>query len=95
MIGTIVVSVGEGERVMRVVPAWLRWVSVLFGLASVPLLYIAVLDAHTASKIGNDSFDYDDLVLGVVQRLTYAVICLAIAALPALWSTFPRRFDSQ
>jgi hypothetical protein len=84
----------EGEIVMRVAPEWLRWVSVLFGLATVPFLYIAVLDAHTASVVGRESVFYDDLVLGVVKRLTYAVICLAIAVLPAVWSTFPRRFDS-
>lgn len=79
---------------MRVAPVWLRWMSVLFGLATVPLLYIAVLDAHTASTMGRDSIFYDDLVLGVVKRLTWAVICLAIAALPVIWSMFPRRFDS-
>ena len=35
----------------------------------------------------------DDLILSAVQRLTYAVICIAIAVLPAVWSTFPRGYD--
>ncbi len=79
---------------MRVVPGWLRWVSVLFGLASVPFLWVAVIDAHTATKMTQPSIFIDDLILSSIQRLTYAVICIAIAVLPAIWSTFPRRFDS-
>ena len=37
----------------------------------------------------------DELTLSAVQRLAYAVICLAIAVLPVVWWTFPRRFDPQ
>ena len=78
---------------MRVVPVWLRWVSVLFGLASVPFLWIAVIDAHTATQMTQPSVYIDELTLSAIQRLTYAVICIAIAVLPALWSTFPRGYD--
>jgi hypothetical protein len=80
---------------MRVVPASLRWVSVLFGLASVPFLWIAVIDAHTATRMTQPSVLVDELILSAIQRLTYAVICIAIAVLPAIWSTFPRRYDSH
>ncbi len=80
---------------MRVAPGWLRFVSVLFGLASVPFLWIAVNDAHTATQMTQPSVMVDELTLSAVQRLTYAVICLAIAVLPVVWSTFPRRFDPQ
>ena len=45
----------EGSDVMRVVPVWLRWVSVLFGLASVPFLWIAVIDAPTATQMTQPS----------------------------------------
>ena len=78
---------------MRVVPVWLRWVSVLFGLASVPFLWIAVIDAHTATQMTQPSVYIDELTLSAIQRLTYAVICIAVAVLPALWSTFPRGYD--
>ena len=78
---------------MRVVPVWLRWVSVLFGLASVPSLWIAVIDAHTATQMTQPSVYIDELTLSAIQRLTYAVICIAVAVLPALWSTFPRGYD--
>jgi hypothetical protein len=70
-------------------------VSVVFGLASVPFLWIAVIDAHTATQMTQPSVMVDELILSAVQRLTYAVICIAIAVLPALWSTFPRRYDAQ
>jgi hypothetical protein len=80
---------------MRVAPGWLRLVSVLFGLASVPFLWIAVIDAHTATQMTQPSVMVDELTLSAVQRLTYAVICLAIAVLPVVWWTFPRRFDPQ
>ncbi len=78
---------------MRVVPVWLRWVSVLFGLASVPFLWVAVIDAHTATQMTQPSVMVDGLILSAIQRLTYAVICIAIAVLPAVWSTFPRGYD--
>lgn len=78
---------------MRVVPVWLRWVSVLFGLASVPFLWISAIDAHTATKMTGPGVVVDELILSAIQRLTYAVICIAIAALPAVWSTFPRGYD--
>ena len=78
---------------MRVVPVWLRWVSVLFGLAAVPFLWIAVIDAHTATQMTQPSVIVDGLILSAIQRLTYAVICIAIAVLPAVWSTFPRNYD--
>ena len=78
---------------MRVVPVWLRWVSVLFGLASVPFLWIAVIDAHTATQMTQPSVMVDGLILSAIQRLTYAVICIAIAVLPAVWSTFSRGYD--
>lgn len=80
---------------MRVAPVWLRWVSVIFGLAAVPFLYVVLLDAHTASVMGPDFYGHDDLVLGVVTRLTYALICIAIATLPVVWSTFPRGHDPK
>jgi hypothetical protein len=35
----------------------------------------------------------DELILSAIQRLTYAVICIAIAVLPAVWSMFPRGYD--
>ncbi len=80
---------------MRAVPGWLRGVSVLFGLAAVPFLWIAVIDALTARQVGQDAFFVDELLLSSIQRLTYAVICIAMAVLPAFWSTFPRRYDVQ
>jgi hypothetical protein len=80
---------------MRVVPVWLRWVSVLFGLASVPFLWIAVIDAHTATQMTGPGVVVDELILSAIQRLTYAVICIAIAVLPAVWSTFPRRYEAH
>ena len=72
---------------------WLRWVSVLFGLASVPLLWVAVIDAHTATQMTQPSVMVDGLILSAIQRLTYAVICIAIAVLAAVWSMFPRGYD--
>jgi hypothetical protein len=78
---------------MRVVPVWLRWVSVLFGLASVPFLWVAVIDAHTATQMTGPGVVVDELMLSAIQRLTYAVICIAIAVLPTVWSTFPRGYD--
>ena len=80
---------------MRVVPVWLRCVSVVFGLASVPFLWIAVVDVHTATQMTGPGVVVDRLILSAIQRLTYAVICIAIAVLPAVWSTFPRRYDVQ
>jgi hypothetical protein len=68
-------------------------VSVVFGLASVPFLWIAVIDSHTATQMGGPGVVVDRLILSSIQRLTYAVICIAIAVLPAVWSTFPRRYD--
>ena len=79
---------------MRVPPRWLRVVSGIFGLATVPFLYVALLDAHTAATMGPDYYGYDELVLGVIKRVTYAVICLAIALLPVVWWMFPRHFDT-
>jgi hypothetical protein len=70
-------------------------VSVGFALASVPFLWIAVIDAHTATQMAQPSVIVDDLILSAIQRLTYAVICIAIAVLPAVWSTFPRGYDVQ
>ena len=78
---------------MRDVPVWLRWVSGLFGLASVPFLWIAVIDAHAATQMTGPGVVVDELILSAIQRLTYAVICIAIAVLPAVWSTFPRGYD--
>lgn len=77
---------------MQDVPVWLRQVSVWFGLASVVFLWIAASDAHTANQLGPSAIS-DERILSAVQRLTYAVICIAIAVLPAIWSTFPRRYD--
>ena len=52
-----------------------------------------VIDAHTATQMTQPSVMVDDPILSAIQRLTYAVICIAIAVLPAVWSTFPRGYD--
>jgi hypothetical protein len=57
----------------------------LFGLASVPFLWIAVIDAHTATQMTGPGVVVDELTHSSIQRLTYAVICIAIAVLPAVW----------
>ena len=67
----------------------------LVRLASVPFLWIAVIDAHTATQMTQPSVLVDGLILSAIQRLTYAVICIAIAVLPAVWATFPRGYDDH
>lgn len=52
-----------------------------------------VIDAHTATQMTQPSVMVDDPILSAIQRVTYAVICIAIAVLPAVWSTFPRGYD--
>lgn len=67
-------------------PTWVRWTSILFGLATVGFLVQGINRAYIATQlVAADGAHNVEYVAKTTLSVLAALVCLTAATLPAVW----------